>query len=130
MGKARPLVLILVAAVAAVVVAVVAAVVVAVVVAMAVALCFGVRGLGVGMASKWIGHSPLTFGTRIVFVSLMCRRNSSVSHRYSGLYCFRSAKVMRLILMEGVCRTFFMRSPFGSSTVPNPLIVCNFLSPV
>ena len=79
MGKARSLVLVLVAAVAAVVVvAVVAAVVVAVVVA--VALCFGVRGLGVGMASKCIGHSLSLIGTRIVVVSSICRRNSAVSH--------------------------------------------------
>jgi hypothetical protein len=60
--------------VAAVVVAVVAAVMVAVVV------CFGVRGLGVGMASKCIGHNLSFIGTRIVFVSSICRRNSSVSH--------------------------------------------------
>jgi hypothetical protein len=60
--------------VAAVVVAVVVTVVVAVV------LCFGIRGLGVGMASKCIGHSLSLIGTRIVFVSSICRRNFSVSY--------------------------------------------------
>jgi hypothetical protein len=118
--------------VAAVVVAVVAAVVVAVVAAVVVAvvLCFGVRGLGVGMASKCIGHSLSLIGTRIVFVSSICRRNSSVSHWYSGLYCFKSARAMRLTLMDGVCRTFCMRSPFDSSTVPVSLTFCNLLLPI
>jgi hypothetical protein len=95
-----------------------------------VVLCFSVRGLGVGMASKCIGHSLSLIGTRIVFVSSICRRNSSVSYWYSGLYCFRSARTMRLTLMDSVCRTFYMRSPFGSSTVPVPLTFCNLLLPI
>jgi hypothetical protein len=81
----------------------------------------------VGMISKCIGYSLSFIGTRIVFVSSICRRNSSVSYWYSGLYCFRSARAMRLTLMDSVYRTFCMRSPFGSFTVPVPLIFCNLL---
>jgi hypothetical protein len=64
------------------VIAVMAAVVVAVMTAVIIAIvfCFGVRGLGVGMASKCISHSLSLIGTRIVFVSSICRRNSSISH--------------------------------------------------
>jgi hypothetical protein len=59
---------------AAVVVAVIAAVIIAVV------LYFSVRDLGVGMASKCISHSLSLIETRIVFVSSIYRRNSSVSY--------------------------------------------------
>jgi hypothetical protein len=84
----------------------------------------------VGMASKCINYSLSFIGTRIVFVSSICRRNSSISHWYSGLYCFRSARIMRLILMNGVCRTFYMRSPFGSSIVSVSLTFYNLLLPI
>ena len=136
--KTRPLALVLVAVVAAVVVlaviaavvAVVVAVVAVVAVAVAVALCLGVIGLGVGMASKWIGHSLLLIGTRMVFVSLIYKRNSLVFHKYSNLYGSKSAKTIKLTLIEGVCRTFSIYSPFDRSTVPVPLTFCNYLLPI
>jgi hypothetical protein len=121
-SKARPLALVLVVAV------VVGALIIDIWGSWA--FCFGVRGLGVGMASKCIGHSLSLIKTRIVFVSSICRRNSPVSYWYSGLYCFRSAKAMRLTLMNGICRTFYMRNPFGSSIIPVPLTFCNLLLPI
>jgi len=95
-----------------------------------VILYFSVRGLDVGMASKCIGYSLSLIKTRIVFVSSIYRRNSSVSYWYSGLYCFRSARAMRLILIDSVCRTFCMRNPFDNFTVPVLLIFCNLLLPI
>jgi hypothetical protein len=63
-------------------IAVVAAVIVAVmaVIMIVVVFCFSVRDLGVDMASKCINYSLSLIGTRIVFVSSICRRNSSVFH--------------------------------------------------
>jgi len=51
-----------------------------IVVMVIIVLCFGVRGLGVDMALKYIGYSLSLIGTRIVFVSSICKRNSFVSH--------------------------------------------------
>ena len=62
------------------VIIVIAVMIIAVVTVMVIAivLYFSVRDLDVGMASKYIDYSLSLIETRIVFMSSICKRNSSV----------------------------------------------------